>query len=608
MVRMTHLIWRNGRAYFRYRLPPELRAIPKPKHWPTELDELVSESSREKLKHELSRALGTRDEREAKRRAAVEVARVEGVIQQAREFLLHGPKKVLSAADIRLTAERYGVGLIVSDMDLRKAGIGLRLPTPGRSLAIRLGTSSPQKLVDRSEPGLTTDDLGLLRFAISQIKPEVSDALARQRPTPLIKEAVRKALGEAGIELEAGCAELRELELAFLAEYAKALDVWETRNAGRLVPNPVIPDVRGKVPTIQSAFESWKTGTGTRGESLPAMGAVEEASHAVRRFVELHGNLFVSDITAAHARAFRDAVAKVPPRLPLALQKLPLPKLIEAKNLPPGRPSAATVNKKLTLLAAVLHKAVRDHGLKAGWHNPFEGLKIQETRSAKNRRSSFNTEDLKSLLAQPFMREGNVATRGGKGLAARWLPLLAMFTGARRRELTQLKLADVLTEDGITYLRIIDTEEGQSVKVSGSIRRVPLHPELLRCGFLHYVEQRRRVAKPEDWLFADLEVYRKGDRGDAWGRWFGRQLEVLGIDAAGRKVFHSFRHTFIARCREAEIEEEYRFALTGHSDGGLVGRGYGGDESGFRHSLQRLHKEICKIGYPGVDLSHLYVA
>ena len=337
------------------------------------------------------------------------------------------------------------------------------------------------------------------------------------------------------------------------------------------------------------------------------MGAVEEASHAVRRFVELHGNLFVTDITAAQARAFRDAVAKVPPRLPVALQKLPLPKLIEAKNLPPGRPSAATVNKKLTLLSAVLHKAVRDHGLKAGWHNPFEGLKIQEARGAKNRRSTFNTEDLRTLLGQPFIREGDRATRGGKGLAARWLPLLAMFTGARRRELTQLKLNDVQTEDGVAYLRIIDAEEGQSVKVSGSIRRVPIHPELVRCGFRHFVEQRRKESKPEDWLFTDLEVNRKGDRGDAWGRWFGRQLEALGIDAGGRKVFHSFRHTFIARCREAEIEEEYRFALTGHSDGGVVGRGYGGDESGFRHSLQRLHKEICKIGYPGVDLSHLYV-
>ena len=73
MVRMTHLVWRNGRAYFRYRLPPELRAIAKPKYWPTELDELVSESNLDKLKHELSRALGTRDEREAKRRAAIEV-------------------------------------------------------------------------------------------------------------------------------------------------------------------------------------------------------------------------------------------------------------------------------------------------------------------------------------------------------------------------------------------------------------------------------------------------------------------------------------------------------------------------------------------------------
>jgi integrase len=266
------------------------------------------------------------------------------------------------------------------------------------------------------------------------------------------------------------------------------------------------------------------------------------------------------------------------------------------------------VNKKITLLSAILHKAVLDHGLKGVWHNPFEGLKIEEIRGAKNRRSSFNAGDLTTLLSQPFMVSGDKEAGGGKGLAARWLPLLAMFTGARRRELAQLKLADIIEEDGITFLRIIDSGDEQSVKVAGSIRRVPVHPELVKCGFLTFVAQRHKAGGDNDWLFDGLEANRKGDRADAWGRWFGRELRAIGIDAGGRKVFHSFRHTFISRCREAEIEEEYRFALTGHSDGGAVGRGYGGDEAGFRHSLQRLHREISKVRYPGVDLSHLRAA
>jgi hypothetical protein len=92
MIRMTHLIWRNGRACFRYRLPPELRAIPKPFHWPEELKELVSDSKPSQLKHELSKALGTRDERVAKKAAAAAVIWAEEIVQRGLAFLKEGPR------------------------------------------------------------------------------------------------------------------------------------------------------------------------------------------------------------------------------------------------------------------------------------------------------------------------------------------------------------------------------------------------------------------------------------------------------------------------------------------------------------------------------------
>lgn len=258
----------------------------------------------------------------------------------------------------------------------------------------------------------------------------------------------------------------------------------------------------------------------------------------------------------------------------------------------------------------VLHLwAAVQSGIKGGathWHNPFEGLKPAMVKGAKGKRTIFTFSDIEAIIRQPFLISGDEKDGGGKGLAARWLPLLSLFTGARRRELAQLMIEDVRFEDGVTFLKIIDTGEGQSVKTDVSIRRVPVHPELVRCGFLKFVEDRKAESKPGDWLFEGLVMNRKDDRGDAWGRWFGRKLRELGLDAGGRKVYHSFRHTFIARCREAEIEEELRVALTGHSDGGSVGRRYGGDEAGFRHSLSRLQREMNKITYPGVDFSHLY--
>ena len=89
-----------------------------------------------------------------------------------------------------------------------------------------LGKPVPRATIYNSEPGLTDDDLGLLKFAVEQVTPEIKQALARQRPTQAVKEAVEKALSEAGIVLDARSPKHREMELAFLEQYAKALDVY----------------------------------------------------------------------------------------------------------------------------------------------------------------------------------------------------------------------------------------------------------------------------------------------------------------------------------------------------------------------------------------------
>jgi hypothetical protein len=393
---MTHLQWRGRKAHFRYRLPPGLRGIPKPKHWPKHLDELVSPNKHDRLKLELTKALGTSDERLAKRRAAEEVAKVESLIISALEFMKTGPKRTLSSADATLLASQFGAELMASDMELRRLGLGLRLPLVADRLSIK---KSPNTPVDQ-EPGLTDDDLGLLQGVLAQMTPEVKRAVAKQRSVRFVKDAVHTSLERAGIELPLGSVERRDLELAFLDEYAKVLGHYDARNRGEVVPTPRVLPSKTPVPTLQMAFEAWKSGSGTRGERLPAQGAVEEASHAIRRFVELHGNLFVTEITTHHARAFKEAITKVPPNLPQKLQRLPLPQLIAQKNLPASRPAASTVNKKITLLSAVLHKAVLDHGLKTGWHNPFEGLKIAEARGAKGARVSFNADDLQTVRRQ----------------------------------------------------------------------------------------------------------------------------------------------------------------------------------------------------------------
>lgn len=69
--------------------------------------------------------------------------------------------------------------------------------------------------------------------------------------------------------------------------------------------------------------------------------------------VEFHGDLDIAIITKTHVREFRDALAKVPKRLPHKLAKLRLPDLLK-KDLSSFEPrNAQTINKSLNPIAGI---------------------------------------------------------------------------------------------------------------------------------------------------------------------------------------------------------------------------------------------------------------
>jgi len=115
----------------------------------------------------------------------------------------------------------------------------------------------------------------------------------------------------------------------------------------------------------------------------------------------------------------------------------------------------------------------------------------------------------------------------------------------------------------------IDRDAGKTLKTKGSARTIPLHPELVRLGFLDFVET-TRSGGGDAWLFPAVAAA-KGAK--AWTKWFGRYLDDLGI-TDGRKGLHSLRHCFKDALRAGSVQEDLNDALTGHSVAS-VGRSYG---------------------------------
>ncbi|BBF92075.1 site-specific integrase [Blastochloris tepida] len=596
---MTHIQKRRGAPEFRRRLPEELAGKPVPSWWPAHLRDLVSAKTG-RFKRELVRGLARVPEPKRKARVAKLIADTEALFEEAKQTLSSGPRRQITNDDLQFLADHRHAEVLAADEQLRREGFGLM---GDEGAGIQIG--SPQR-----EPGLTLADYEFLGGAQAERFAAMKRELATRRPPPQIVARAKKTAAELlGVDLQEGSDELRDAALRVLEAEVLAFQDAARRHDGEVVRTPATPSAKpanraglSSDPRLTAAFKAWSGENANPGEETPAPRTVQEADHAVRRFVELHGDLRVREITRKHAREFRDTMMKLPTRLPGYLKQLPLPELLAQPAVEKlSKPNVATINKAMGLLAAVLNDAARDHDFRsdpAGWSNPFEGLRLPLSRKAANGRRPFTTDELKTIFADPEIIGGARPDSGGRGNSARWLPLLALFTGARREELAQLKTHDVKLDDvsGRWFLNITNLDDEQSLKTDGSVRVVPIHPELIACGFLDYANERQRK-DPRGWLFPLLTPNSAGLRGDKWGKWFGRKLDALGLNDP-RLVFHSFRHLFLDRCRDCDVPREIAFAFTGHVAGQVVGDRYG---RGF--SIERLSREMDKIGFPGLDLS-----
>jgi integrase len=208
------------------------------------------------------------------------------------------------------------------------------------------------------------------------------------------------------------------------------------------------------------------------------------------------------------------------------------------------------------------------------------------------------------LFAAPVFTQHEYPV-GGRGPAAFWLPLLAMFNGARQSELAGLTVADVqhepVTSTPLLYITV-QASRGKRLKTKSSRRVVPIHTQLVKLGFLKFVEEARKRSGDKAFLFP-LVAPDKGRSGvKAWSKWFGHYLRKQGVEDTTR-VYHSFRHGFKDALRRGEVNQELHDALTGHAQNSTVSGGYGAKEMLARFGVKVLKKAVAKVAYPGLDLS-----
>lgn len=245
----------------------------------------------------------------------------------------------------------------------------------------------------------------------------------------------------------------------------------------------------------------------------------------------------------------------------------------------------ANANAKLSCLRTLLGYAVENNYVAV---NPAAGVVVQDKDKDRRKRKEFTLAALQAIYSSPVYLEGQRPIQG-RGEAAYWIPLIALFTGARLEEIAQLRPKDVRLEtyadqDGkqqsAWIIEIAETDE-TSTKNAASERVVPVHCELERLGFLLFAKDTNDAGHHR--LFHELRPNKYGRLGAKWGEWWSRyRREVCGV-VDPRMVFHSYRHTFKQNARHVGMIEGVQRQIMGHSPGDTADS-YGAS----RYSLHQL--------------------
>jgi hypothetical protein len=279
------------------------------------------------------------------------------------------------------------------------------------------------------------------------------------------------------------------------------------------------------------------------------------------------------------------------------------------------RLNSKTLENYFNNIVAVLNFAVEKRLI---LHNPATGRWLRQTfkTEGRTRKALFTVEELNQLFRAPLYTGCKDDERGyaipGPNKLRRgrfWVALLSLFHGLRLNEAAQLYTEDVRETGGIHYFAIREERDDGSkcdkrLKTKQSKRDVPIHPELIRIGFLDFVAARQKDhTSPR--LFPELSAGSTGYFSNAFSKWFGRFVE----SALGRSTdatFHSFRHQFRDATRAARLSVESVARLAGWESGDPNQHRQIFNYGGGPELLRMLAEDIAKVEYPGLDLSHLY--
>jgi integrase len=242
--------------------------------------------------------------------------------------------------------------------------------------------------------------------------------------------------------------------------------------------------------------------------------------------------------------------------------------------------------------------------------NPCQKITATE-RGIEVERQPWDERDVELFFSCPIYQgmqdEVRRHKKGGLilGNADFWLPLIAVLTGMRCEEIGQLLPGDVGTANGIDVIKISRLDEKgkttKRVKSPTAEREVPVHPVLIKAGFLDYATQVAAAGHLR--LFPDLRTTKEKSGStkytkDYSSKRFARLRKRLGLTDPA-KPFHAFRHTIKGVWIVCGVSDRMQNELLGHVPATGSGRKYA---SQTRTALSLRAEVIRETVIPGLPI------
>ena len=307
-----------------------------------------------------------------------------------------------------------------------------------------------------------------------------------------------------------------------------------------------------------------------------------EVKHSLGLMIEDWGDIPIGSVTREMSTNFKNHIRK----LPKNRMKNPLYRESEFHELMKmdikDRIHTTTINKHLGYCSSFFEWSIT-HGYSN--LNPFKGMKLKKDIRPRDERDRFTEIELKKIFQKENYIHYTKIEEGRYELF--WTPLIAVFSGLRLGEITQLYLDNIKEIKGNhrdkrrCFDIVVEPERtDKHLKTQSSRRIVPVHDILLELGLIEFIQLLKKKDPKRQRLFQELK-YKDGNYNQNVSRWFNtRYLPSLGLKT-DKKNFHSFRHTVSDHLKQKGIEPHFINELLGHSTGNIdlerYGKGYNPD-------------------------------